>query len=773
VESYYYQVFNKLDILKQLQQNVPNTKGRASRSIRILWRAFFICIAAFALILVMINLGWLGYMPSMSELENPSSAISSDVYAADGTLIGRYYVQDRSTSKYSEISENIFNALLATEDVRFYEHSGIDPVATLAIPFYMIRGKKKGSSTITQQLAKNLFPRKNENALTIPFIKLKEWVMAVKLERNLTKNEIITLYLNTVPFGDNVYGIRNASLTFFNKTPDKISVDEAAVLIGMLKGNTLYNPRRNPERALERRNTVLDQMEKYGFISSQEEATLVKKPIVLDYHKLDYHEGIAPYFRQVVEQQVKQYCKDLKKSDGSNYDIYKDGLKIYTTLDVRMQRYAEEAVAEHMAELQRLFVSQSAYRDGSIWKKHQDILTQGIKASDRYDMLKEQGKSEDEIMQEFRKPIKMRVFAWNKEHFKDTVMSPLDSIMYMKLFLQAGFIVMDPFTGEVRAWVGGIDHTFFQYDHVNINTKRQVGSTIKPLLYCFAVDNGFSPCSILSTAPQEFPGMKTAYDAGGSENGNVTMGYALAKSLNNASLYLLKQVGINAFVDFAHKCGITSNMDKYPSVALGVSDISLYEMIGAYTMFPSQGIHTEPFYITKIEDKNGMLLKNFTPVQKEIINANTAYRMIKLMRGVIDFGTGKRMRYRYGIKSDIAGKTGTTNKQADAWFIGYTPQLIAGAWVGCDDRSFSFNSEALGQGSAAALPIWAYFIKRVYADKTLNINPDAVFKAPENFDDCNVVDSVSAARSGTYYSPGNTKDTGSDDEPIPTTDWDK
>ena len=721
----------------------------------------------------MMNLGWLGYMPSMSELENPSSAISSDVYAADGTLIGRYYVQDRSNSKYSEISENIFNALLATEDVRFYDHSGIDPVATLAIPFYMIRGKKKGSSTITQQLAKNLFPRKNENALTIPFIKLKEWVMAVKLERNLTKNEIITLYLNTVPFGDNVYGIRNASLTFFNKTPDKISVDEAAVLIGMLKGNTIYNPRRNPERALERRNTVLDQMEKYGYISSAEASTLMKKPIVLDYHKIDYHEGTAPYFRQVVEQQVKQICKDLKKPDGSNYDIYKDGLKIYTTLDVRMQRYAEEAVAEHMAELQRLFMSQSSYKDGSIWKKHQDILTNGIKTSDRYEMLKEQGKNETEIMQEFKKPIKMRVFAWNKEHYKDTVMSPLDSVMYMKLFLQAGFIVMDPFTGEVRAWVGGIDHTFFQYDHVNINTKRQVGSTIKPLLYCFAVDNGFSPCSILSTAPQEFPGMKSAYDAGGSENGNVTMGFALAKSLNNASLYLLKQVGINAFVDFAHKCGITSNMDKYPSVALGVSDISLYEMIGAYTMFPSQGIHTEPFYITKIEDKNGMLLKNFTPMQKEIINANTAYRMIKLMRGVVDFGTGRRMRYRYNIKSDIAGKTGTTNKQADAWFIGYTPQLIAGAWVGCDDRSFSFNSEALGQGSAAALPIWAYFFRRVYADKALNINPAAVFKAPENFDDCNVVDSVSAARSGTYYSPGNAKDTSDYEEQIPETEWGK
>lgn len=729
---------------------------RTKRSVRILWATFFIGIAVFVLLIITLNSGLLGYMPSMNELENPSSALSSDVYASDGTLLGRYYVQDRSNSKYGEISPNVFNALLATEDARFFDHSGIDPIGTIAIPFYIVTGKKRGSSTITQQLAKNLFHRKNENMFTLPFIKLKEWIMAVKLERNLTKSEIITLYLNTVPFGDNVYGIKNASLTFYNKTPDKLTIDEAAVLIGMLKGNTIYNPRRYPARAKDRRNIVLDQMEKYNYITETQHDDLQKKPIKLDYHKLDYHEGIAPYFRQVVEQQVKSQIKDLKKPDGTPYDLYKDGLKIYTTLDTRMQRYAEEAVQQHLSDIQKLFVGQGAYKDGSVWNNPEvkNILKAAITDCDRYQLLKDNNMSDEQAMREMEKPIKMRVFAWNDVHYKDTVMSPIDSIKYMKVFLQAGFMAMDPFTGEVKAWVGGIDHTYFQYDHVNINTKRQVGSTIKPLLYCLAVDNGFSPCGTVSTAPQSFPAyMSHPYDAGGSENGDVTMKYALAMSLNNAALYILKQVGIPAFADFVHKCGI-ANIDKYPSSALGVSDISLYEMVGAYSMFPSGGINTQPYYITKIEDKNGAVLKNFTPIQKDIINAATAYRMVNLMRGVVDFGTGKRMRYRYGIKSDIAGKTGTTNKQADAWFIGYTPQLIAGTWVGCDDRVFRFRSEALGQGSAAALPIWAYFIKRVYADRTLGISPDVTFKQPAGYNDCDVTDPTSGARSSTYYSTG-------------------
>ncbi len=735
--------------MQQKNNNTPRTKRR----VKLLWRVFFIGIISFNLLIIMMNFGLLGYMPSMKELENPSSALSSDVYAADATLIGRYYVTDRSTSKYNEISQNIFNALLATEDARFYEHSGIDPIATAAIPIYVITGKKRGSSTITQQLAKNLFPRENQNMFTLPFLKLKEWVMAVKLERNLTKNEIITLYLNTVPFGDNVYGIRNASLTFYSKTPDKVSINEAAVLVGMLKGNTLYNPRRNPERALERRNVVIDQMVKYGYLKEDEANKIAKEPIVLDYHKLDYHEGMAPYFRQVVEQEVKKICKDLVKPDGSNYNIYKDGLRIYTTIDPRMQRYAESAVEQHIAELQKQFSAQSGYRDGSVWNKFKKYLDQAIKETDRYRQLKDQDMKHADIIREMNKPIPMKVFAWNKQHSKDTTMSPIDSIKYMKMFLQAGFMAMDPFTGEVKAWVGGVDHDYFQFDHVNINTKRQVGSTIKPLLYCLAVDNGFSPCGSVSTMPQDFP-TKKGYNAGGAEYGQLPMSMALAKSVNNAALYLIKQVGIDAFADFLRKVGVSSPIDKVPALALGVPDISLYEMLGAYSMFPNGGINVRPMFITRIEDKNGTVIKNFVPEQKELINQNTAFKMVKLMRGVVDFGTAKRLRYRYGFKADMAGKTGTTNNQADAWFIGYTPQILAGAWVGCDDRYLRFNSEALGQGAAAALPIWALFMQKVYADKSLEIRTDATFKQPDNFDDCASFDPTSLQRSGTYNTSG-------------------
>lgn len=746
---------------------------RTKRSIRILWRFFIIGIVAFNLLLIFINLGWLGYMPSMAELENPSAAISSDVYAADGTLIGRYYVQDRSTSKFEEISENVINALLATEDARFYDHSGIDPVATAAIPYYVLTGKKRGSSTITQQLAKNLFPRENQNMFTLPFIKLKEWVMAVKLETKLTKNEIITLYLNTVPFGDNVYGIRNASLTFYNKQPGDVNVDEAAMLVGMLKGNTIYNPRRNPENGKARRNVVLSQMVSYGYLSADEADRISKQDIKLDYHKLSYHEGLAPYFRQVVEQEVKRICKDLQKNDGSNYNIYKDGLKIYTTLDIKMQRYAEQAVEQHMSEIQKQFISQPGYRDGKVWKKFNTLLVKAIKQTDRYQLMKEDGMKHEQIMRELAKPVKMKVFAWNAKHTKDTVMSPIDSVKYMKMFLQAGFMAMDPYTGEVKAWVGGIDHNYFQYDHVNINTKRQVGSTIKPLLYCLAVDNGISPCSSIPTVGQSFPGYTKYYDAGGSKYGSMSMKSAIAQSINNAALYLIKQVGIPGFVDFMRKCGITSNIDKVPAIALGVTDISLFEMLGAYTMFPTGGINVQPLFISKIEDKNGILLKNFVPVQREIINANTAFKMVKLMQGVVDNGTARRLRFRYGFKSDIAGKTGTTNNQADAWFIGYTPQLLAGAWVGCDDRYLRFGSEALGQGAAAALPIWGNFMKRVFADKSLDIRTDVKFREPENFDDCGSFDPTSLDRSSTYGSGGQTTGDNNSEpvEEIPEGEW--
>lgn len=719
--------------------------------IKVIWVLFGLGLLTFTLVIVLINAGMLGYMPSMKELENPNSALASDLYAADGSLIGRYYVTDRSITDYRDISPNVFNALIATEDSRFYVHSGVDGRAVLRA--VILLGSQGGGSTITQQLAKNLFPRPDDpNIFEMVIIKLKEWVMAVKLEKKLTKHEIITLYLNTVPFGDNVYGIRNAGLTFFNKPPDKLTVDEAAILIGMLKGNTLYNPRRNPENSRKRRNTVIDQMEKYGFLKSKDAIALKKKPIKLNYKKLSYHEGTAPYFRQVVEQQVKQICKTLKKPNGENYNIYKDGLKIYTTLDVKMQHYAEQAVEEHISELQKIFIGQPRYKDGSVWNDYKKYLDDAIRSSNRYRGLKKEDLTHDQIMAEMNKPVNMTVFAWNKEHEVDTMMSPVDSIKYMKMMLQAGFMAMDPFTGEVKAWVGGINHTYYQYDHVNINTKRQVGSTIKPLLYCLAVDNGFSPCGMVSVLPQDFP-TKQGYDAGRPKDGREAMAMkdALAGSINNAALYLIKQVGINSFADFLEKCEIRSHIDKVPSLALGVPDISLYEMLRAYTMFPTGGTNVQPIFITKIEDKNGNILKTFVPSQKELINQYTAFKMVRMMQGVVDHGTAKRMRYKYNITAEIAGKTGTTNNQADAWFIGYTPQILAGAWVGCDDRYLRFGSTRLGQGAAAALPIWAYFMKKLYADKSTLIDPEAKFMPPEDFNDCDVlVDPTSLDRRGTY-----------------------
>jgi penicillin-binding protein 1A len=717
---------------------------------------------------------WWGDMPSMTELENPSSALSSEIFAADGTVMGRYYVQDRSNSKYAEISQHVFDALIATEDERFVDHAGIDGRATLrAIVF---AGREGGGSTITQQLAFNLFNgERAHNKLSRIFQKLKEWVLAVKLERNLTKNEIITLYLNTVPFPDNVYGIKNASQTFFNKTPDQLTVPEAATLIGTLKANTKYNPRSHPKESYDRRNTVIEQMLKYNKITAADATKYKAVPLTIDYHKLDYHEGTAPYFRQVLEKQIKLILKDLRKpGTDDSYDLYKDGLKIYTTIDMKMQQYAEDAVEQHMADLQKQFMAQSGYGNYEIWKKHQDIIQNGIKQSERYRMLKDENPDikDEEVQKIFKTPVKMRVFAWNRNHYKDTVMSPYDSIIYTRTFLQAGFMAMDPFTGEVKAWVGGIDHDFYQFDHVNEGTRRQVGSTIKPLLYCLAVDNGISPCGTVQTTPQTFDGK--AYDAGGSKFGSTSMKRALAFSINNAALYLIKQVGIPSFQEFVRRCGIGANIVPYPSIALGVSDISLYEMLQAYTMFPTGGMNTEPYFISKIEDKNGILIKSFAPVQKEIISANTAFKMVKMMRGVIDIGTGKRMRYRYNINADVAGKTGTTNNQADAWFIGYTPQILAGAWVGCDDRFLRFRSEALGQGAAAALPIWALFYKKISADKSLDIRDDVTFQEPKNFDDCDVYDPNSLDRAG-YNSNGaadeNEGDVNSDATNPPTDDW--
>lgn len=709
-----------------------------SKATKILWSIFIIGLLSFTILIIAIEKGLLGEMPSMEEIENPASAIASEVISSDGVVLGNYYIQNRSYAETDEISQNVFNALIATEDERFEDHSGIDGRAIMRA--VLLAGKRGGGSTITQQLALNLFAERSPNKIERVLQKVKEWILAVKLEKNLTKSEIITLYLNTVPFSDNVYGIKNASMTFFSKPCKDLTVDEAAVLIGMLKGNTIFNPRRNPEKSLNRRNTVIEQMLNSNFITEAQAVEYKNKPLGLKYDKIDHHDGSAPYFRQVLELEVKKWCKENLKPNGENYNIYKDGLKIYTTINSDMQTYAEEAVIEHMKSLQEQFARQEKIKSGSIWNKEKpkEQLMKWVKSSERYLTQAEENIAHEAIMKDFNTPTKMTVFSWSAPNNEvDTVMTPLDSIKYMRAFLQAGFMVMDPYNGEIKAWVGGINHKNFQYDHVNIGTKRQVGSTIKPLLYCLAVDHGYSPCSSVSTAPQMFKGMKAPYNAGGSKNGEMTMSSALALSINNASLYLLNQVGIQSFVDFAtNKCGISSNIEAVPSVALGVSDISLYEMLGAYSMFPNRGIRTQPSFITKIEDKNGNVIYNAPIVQKEVINEQTAHKMVVMMEGVTTRGTAVRLRNRYGLQGEIAGKTGTTNNQADAWFIGYTPQLLAGAWVGCDDRFLTFSSTSQGQGAAAALPIWGLFFKKLYENPSLGYNSKEKFIAPQNFDNC-------------------------------------
>jgi len=569
--------------------------------------------------------------------------------------------------------------------------------------------------------------------------KVKEWIIAIKLERNFTKDEILALYLNTVPFGDNVYGIRNASRTFFQKDPDVINIEEAAVLIGMLKGSTLYNPRVNPKMALDRRNTVLDQMVRNSFLSQSEANRLKLKPIVLSYKKMDETAGLAPYFRMVLGQEMKKWCNAHKKQNGNNYDLYRDGLRIYTTINPGMQLYAEEAVARHISYMQKILNSQNNVRKGIVWKGREDILETAMKNSDRWKNLKKDGLEDSEVRKTFFKKTPMKVFAWNSRRETDTIMTPYDSIKYNRQMLQSGFMAMDPISGEIKAWVGGIDFKTFKFDHVNINTKRQVGSTIKPLLYSLAIEEaGFTPNTIVQDVQQDFGSLGLVPNTGATCTGrSVPMANALAWSRNCASAYILKQLGNNGndaatrFAEFLKKCNFTSKIDPYPSMALGAVDLSLYEMMQGYSMFPGHGFNARPLMIARIEDKNGNVLENFLPAQRnEVINEVTAYSVALMMEGVVKNGTGQGLGNQFGLTNEIAGKTGTTNDNSDAWFMAYTPQLLVGTWVGCDDRFIRFSGN-VGEGSSAALPICGYFFKKALADKTLGLDKRAKFSKPE------------------------------------------
>lgn len=717
------------------------------KSVKILWITVLGVMGIFILMLLLINFRIIGNMPSMETLENPRAALASEVIAEDGTILGKYYQVDRSSSDYNEISKNVINALIATEDVRFYDHSGIDPYGTMAIPFYLAIGKKRGSSTITQQLALNLQADNNgtlraSNIIKRGFQKMQEWLIAIKLERNFTKQEIVTLYLNTVPFGDNVYGIENGARTFFSKDAGHLSIEEAATLIAMLKGTNLYNPRRNPVIARDRRNTVIELMQKNDFITEAEANAAKSSPIVLRYNKIDHNKGLAPYFREVLRDELKTWCKDHKKADGAEYNLYRDGLKIYTTINPRMQMYAEEAVDHHLKDLQKIFSQQSNIKSGSAWKNWQQYIDRYMKESDRYKAMKDEEISDEEITKAFNTPTKMKVFSWRSYtepdlNEIDTVMTPIDSIKYMRAILQAGFMAVDPESGEVKAWVGGPDFRYFKNDHV-MKTRRQVGSTFKPFLYCFAIMNGMSPNTILPNEPVTFPKehWTLTHNSEGSVGGSITMAGALAKSLNLVSAYLIKQLGARAVADFAkNKIGFTSDIPPYPSICLGTPEISLYEMLRAYTMFPARGIISKPIYITRIEDRNGNILQTFAPEKKEVISENESYTMVKMMQGVTGpGGTAARLRFRYNITGEVAGKTGTTNDNTDGWFLGYTPQLLAGAWVGCENNFLHFSTTANGQGASTGLPIWAYFFQKVFADKSLKIDEKATFAIPASIE---------------------------------------
>jgi penicillin-binding protein 1A len=705
-------------------------------SVKLVWIGFWVTLFSIIVLIVATNYGLLGEMPSLEEIQNPSASEASEVYSDDGSPMGKFYLEDRSPVELEKISPNVIKALIATEDERFYEHSGIDGRSMLrAIKGVLTFQPAGGASTITQQLALNMFGGSRAyNKIERAMQKVKEWIIAVKLERNFTKDEIITYYLNTVAFGDNVFGIRNAARTFFQKEPLDLTVDEAALLIGVLKANTAYNPRRFPEASKQRRNVVLEQMVKNKFITPSEGEKLKAKDIGLNYKKIDYSEGLAPYFREsAVKEEVKRMLKGKVKLNGQPYNIYRDGLKIHTTINIKMQTYAEQAMVKTMIANQSIFNQFGFVRTGSVFNGREKDLNKFIKQSDRWRYQKEEGMTDEENRATFDKKVPMTIFSWRSpSREKDTTMTPLDSIKYLKTHLQAGFIAMDALTGQVKAWVGGYNFKTFKIDHANINIKRQVGSTIKPMLYAQAVEEaGLGPESILENRPQFFPGSGMVPASGkGASGGSLPMAKALALSRNGAAAYLMKQLGPVRFVDFLKRCQVQTELKPFPSLALGSCDLSLYEMMWMYTMFPGRGFNTKPQIITRIEDRNGNVIATSEPKIQEVISEITAYTMAKMMMGAVQFGTATRLKS-YGLKVEVSAKTGTTNDNTDAWFMAYTPEILCGTWVGCDENWIHFpSSSGAGYGGAAALPMVGHFLKEVYNNKSLGYNPEAKFVKP-------------------------------------------
>ena len=737
--------------------------------IKALWIFLAVIVLAIVIVFVSISKGWIGYMPPVEELENPSYKFATEIFSEDEKVLGTwsYSKENRVYTAYKDLSPSIINALIATEDVRFVEHSGIDAKALFRA--FVKRG-------LSQQLAKQLFTENvARNTLQRLFQKPIEWVIAVKLERYYTKEEILSMYLNKFDFLNNAVGIKTAAYTYFGCEPKDLKIEEAATLVGMCKNPSLYNPVRFNERSRGRRNVVLEQMRKAGYITDAECDSLQALPLKLTYNRVDHKEGLATYFREYLRgvmtapkpvrsdyrgwQMQKFYedsiawetnplygwCAKNKKKDGTNYNIYTDGLKIYTTINSRMQQYAEDAVKEHLGDyLQPIFFKEkegsknAPYARSLPEKRVEELLTKAMKQTERYRLMKEAGASEQQIRKAFDTPEEMTVFSWKGD--KDTIMTPMDSIRYYKSFLRTGFMSMDPANGHVKAYVGGPNYVYFQYDMAMVG-RRQVGSTIKPYLYTLAMENGFSPCDqarhVEQTLIDENGTPWTPRNANDKRYGEmVTLKWGLANSDNWISAYLMGKLNPYDLVRLIHSFGVRNKaIDPVVSLCLGPCEISVGEMVSAYTAFANKGIRVAPLFVTRIEDSDGNVISTFAPQMEEVISASSTYKMLVMLRAVINEGTGGRVR-RYGITADMGGKTGTTNDNSDAWFMGFTPSLVSGCWVGGDERDIHFGRMTYGQGAAAALPIWAMYMKKVYDDPTLGYDQQERFKLPEGFDPC-------------------------------------
>ena len=752
-----------------------NTNLRSNFS-RWFWRVFVIGIVSVILIFVFISIGWIGYLPPVDELQNPINKYATEIYSSDLQLLGQFSKSknNRVKTDYNQISEHVIHALIATEDVRFYEHSGIDGIAltrSAILRGIFQRKSSGGGSTITQQLAKQLYSPEAENFFERVFQKPIEWVISVKLEKLYTKEEIMTMYLNQFSFLYNAEGIKSASQVYFSTTPKKLKVEEAATLVGMCKNPSLYNPVKFNQRSLERRNVVLNQMRKADFITREQYDSLKVLPLTLKFRKADHKLGIAPYFREYLRKilnadepnksdyadwQKQKYKDDLwqwennplygfcnknTKPDGTKYNIYVDGLKIYTTIDSRMQQYAEDAVNEHIIALQKSFFKEKRGRSYAPFSRYlkkekaDEIMANAIKQTERYSRMKAGGFSNSEINAAFKKPVEMQVFSYNG--MIDTTLTPYDSIRYHKHFLRCGFMSMDVKSGHVKAYVGGPNFTHFQYDMVNVG-RRQVGSTVKPYLYTLAMEEGMWPCDqtinrpitlITGTGESWTPRNSSKSRIGQS----VSLRWGLANSNNWISAYLMSLYTPESLVKLMRSFGVRGQLDPVVSLCLGPCEISVAEMVDAYTAFPNKGIRVEPIYVTRIEDANGNIIATFAPKMHEIFSETTAYKMIYMMRSVVDGGTGGRIRSKYGLNMQMGGKTGTTQNNSDGWFMGYTPSLVSGVWVGGEDRDIHFDGIAEGQGASMALPIWALYMKKVLNDHSIGYSSSETFEIPSSF----------------------------------------